>query len=76
VNILRQRGTPSLAFRVVPIKTATFDELELPQICKKLILKKAGLLLVTGSGGAGKSTAQAALLDYLNENARRHVITI
>ena len=76
VNILRQRSTPSLAFRVVPIKTSTIDELELPQICKKLILKKAGLILVTGSSGAGKSTTQAAMLDYLNENARRHVITI
>jgi twitching motility protein PilT len=76
VNILRQRGTPSLAFRVVPIKSSTIDDLELPQICKKLILKNAGLILVTGSSGAGKSTTQAAMVDYLNENARRHVITI
>jgi len=76
VNILKQRGTPSLAFRLVPIKIATIDELELPQICKSLILKKAGLILVTGKSGAGKSTTQSAMLDYLNENARRHVITI
>ena len=76
VNVLRQRGTPSLAFRVVPIKVATIDDLELPQICKTLILKKAGLILVTGSSGAGKSTTQSAMIDYLNENARRHVITI
>jgi twitching motility protein PilT len=58
VNVLRQRGTPSLAFRVVPIKVATIDDLELPQICKSLILKKAGLILVTGSSGAGKSKAR------------------
>ena len=76
VNVLRQRGTPSLAFRVVPIKVATIDDLELPQICKSLILKKAGLILVTGSSGAGKSTTQSAMIDYLNETARRHVITI
>jgi len=76
VNVLRQRGTPSLAFRVVPIKIATIDELELPKICKKLIVKRAGLILVTGSSGAGKSTTQAAMIDYLNQNARRHVITI
>jgi twitching motility protein PilT len=76
VNVLRQRGTPSLAFRVVPIKISTIDDLELPQICKKLILKKAGLILVTGSSGAGKSTTQSAMIDYLNQNARRHVITI
>jgi twitching motility protein PilT len=76
VNVLRQRGTHSLAFRVVPMKIATIDELELPQICKKLILKKSGLILVTGSSGAGKSTTQSAMLDYLNQNAKRHVITI
>lgn len=76
VNVLRQRGTPSLAFRVVPIKVATIDELELPKILKKLIVKKAGLILVTGSSGAGKSTTQSAMIDYLNQNARRHVITI
>jgi twitching motility protein PilT len=76
VNVLRQRGTPSLAFRVVPIKVATIEELELPKILKKLIVKKAGLILVTGSSGAGKSTTQSAMIDYLNQNARRHVITI
>ena len=76
VNVLKQRGTPSLAFRIVPIKISTIDELELPQICKKLILKKSGLILVTGSSGAGKSTTQSAMIDYLNQNARRHVITI
>jgi twitching motility protein PilT len=63
VNVLRQRGTPSLAFRLVPIKISTIDELELPQICKKLILKKSGLILVTGSSGAGKSTTQSAMID-------------
>ena len=76
VNALRQRGTASLAFRVVPIRVPTIDELELPAICKKIILKKAGLILVTGSSGAGKSTTQTAMIDYLNQNARRHVITI
>jgi twitching motility protein PilT len=76
VNVLRQRGTPSLAFRVVPVKVATIDDLELPQICKSLILKKAGLILVTGSSGAGKSTTLSAMIDYLNVNAMRHVITV
>lgn len=76
VNVLRQRGTPSMAFRVVPIKVSTIDELELPKILKKIILKKSGLILVTGSSGAGKSTTQSAMIDFLNQNARRHVITI
>jgi twitching motility protein PilT len=70
-----KEGHP-VAFRLVPIKISTIDELELPQICKKLMLKKAGLILVTGSSGAGKTTTQTAMIDYLNQNARRHVITI
>jgi len=76
VNVLKQRGSVSLAFRVVPVRILSIDELELPQICKKIILKKAGLILVTGHSGAGKSTTQAAMIDYLNQNARRHIITI
>ena len=76
VNVLRQRGSVSLAFRVVPIRISSIDELELPQICKRIILRKAGLILVTGSSGAGKSTTQAAMIDYLNQNSRRHIITI
>jgi len=76
VNVLRQRGTPSLAFRVVPFKVSTIEELELPSICKTLIMRKSGLILVTGSSGAGKSTTQSAMVDYLNENAMKHVITI
>ena len=76
VNALRQRGTTSLAFRVVPFKVQTIDELEMPQICKTLIMKKSGLILITGSSGAGKSTTQSAMIDYLNENVMRHVITI
>jgi twitching motility protein PilT len=76
VNALRQRGTTSLAFRVVPFKVQTIDELEMPAICKTLIMKKSGLILITGSSGAGKSTTQSAMIDYLNENVMRHVITI
>lgn len=76
VNVLRQRGSISLAFRLVPVRIPSIDELELPQIFKKLILKRAGLILVTGHTGAGKSTTQAAMLDYLNQSARRHIITI
>jgi twitching motility protein PilT len=76
INVLRQRGSLSLAFRVVPVRISSIDELELPQILKKIILKHAGLVLVTGSSGAGKSTTLAAMVDYLNQTARRHVITI
>jgi len=76
VSVMQQRGSISLAFRLVPFKVFTIDELELPPICKELILKPRGLILVTGPTGSGKSTTMAAMLNYLNENVARNVITI
>jgi twitching motility protein PilT len=76
VNVLRQRGTMSLAFRLVPSSVPSVDELGLPQVCKTLILKPRGLVLVTGPAGSGKSTTLAAMINHLNENATRSVITI
>ncbi|MFC2023099.1 type IV pilus twitching motility protein PilT [Chloroflexota bacterium] len=76
VSVLRQRGTLSIAFRLVPLRVLTIDELELPQICKNLVLKPRGLILVTGPTGSGKSTSLAAMINHLNENDERNVITI
>ena len=76
VNVLRQRGTLSLAFRLVPFRISTIDELGLPQILKRLIIKPRGLILVTGPTGSGKSTTLAAMIDYLNGSARSNIITI
>ena len=76
VNALIQRGSMSLAFRTVPRDVPSIDELELPQICKELILKPSGLVLVTGAAGSGKSTTLAAMINHLNKNAKRNVITI
>ena len=75
-NALRQRGTVSLSFRFVPFDVPSIDDLELPQTCKKLILKPGGLILVTGPSGSGKSTTLAAMINHLNDNAKRNVITI
>jgi len=75
-NALRQRGTVSLSFRFVPFDVPSIDDLELPQICKKLILKPRGLILVTGPSGSGKSATLAAMVNHLNENAKRNIITI
>ena len=76
VNVMRQRGTLSICFRVVPTEVASMDSLGLPAIAKTLILKPRGMILVTGPTGSGKSTTMAAMLDYLNQNAARNVITI
>ena len=76
VNVLRQRGTISLAFRLVPFIIPTIDELGLPQLFKELVLKPRGLILVTGPTGSGKSTTLAAMINHLNENDRRNLITI
>jgi twitching motility protein PilT len=76
VNALQQRGTVSLAFHFVPFNVPSIDGLGLPQICKELILRPRGLILVTGPANSGKSTTLAAMINYLNETERRNVITI
>lgn len=76
VSAMRQRGMISLAFRVVPFEIMSIDELGLPQICKQLILKPRGLILVTGPTSSGKSTTMAAMVRHLNENRGCNIITI
>ncbi len=76
VNTMRQRGTLSHVFRLVPHQIPSIEALGLPQICKELIKKSHGLILVTGATGTGKSTTLAAMVNYLNQTATRNVITI
>lgn len=76
VNVLQQRATKGFVFRLIPFKIPSIDELGIPQILKKLVLKPRGLILVTGPTGSGKSTTLAAMIDYLNKNEARSVITI
>ena len=75
-NAAQQRGAISLAVRLLPLKVPTIDELELPLICKELALKPRGLAIVTGPTGSGKTTTQAAMINHLNINENRHVVTI
>jgi twitching motility protein PilT len=76
VNVSRQRGTLSLAFRHVAYTIPTIDELGLPSVCKALALRKKGLIVVTGPTGSGKSTTLAAMIGHLNKHASRNVICI
>ena len=76
INAFMQRDTISLAIRRVPFKVPSIDELGLPAICKFLALKPRGLVLVTGRTGTGKSTTLASVIDHLNKNEARNIITI
>jgi twitching motility protein PilT len=75
-NAAQQRGSISLAVRLLPPKIPTLDELELPAICKELATKPRGLVIVTGPTGSGKSTTIAAMIQHLNNHETRHVVTI
>ena len=76
VNVLRQRGTLSFAFRIIPFHIPTLDELGMPPVLKQLALKRRGLILVTGQTGSGKSTTMASLINFLNETESLNIITI
>jgi twitching motility protein PilT len=76
VNVLRQRSTLAFAIRLIPFNIPTIDQMKLPLICKDLILKPRGLILITGPAGSGKSTTMAAMIDHLNETESRNIITI
>jgi twitching motility protein PilT len=76
VNVLQQRGTMAIAFRLVPYEVPTIGGFGLPQILKEIVLKPRGLILVTGPTGAGKSTTLAAMINHLNENKKRSIVTI
>ena len=75
-NIFLQRGAVSGAFRSIPFKILTFDELGLPPIVAELASKPRGLVLVTGPTGSGKSTTLASILDKINAETRQHIVTV
>jgi twitching motility protein PilT len=76
INASMQRGSIALSIRCLPVRIPTIDELGLPDTYRKLILKRRGLVLVTGPTSSGKSTTQAAMIDYLNQHESRKVITV
>ncbi len=75
-NAAMQRGTLSLVLRLLPMKIPTIEELGLPGICKELVLRPRGLVVVSGPTGSGKSTTLAAMINYLNQTTNRCVVTI
>jgi len=75
-NFLKQTRGYGCVFRLIPTKIMTLDQLGIPPVVKEFGHLRGGLVLVTGPTGSGKSTTLAALLDYINSNFSRHMVTI
>ena len=75
VSVFRQRGDIAMVLRLIPNELLTFDQIGLPEISKELIRRPRGLFIVTGPTGSGKTTSLATMLDYINMNMDRHIIT-
>jgi twitching motility protein PilU len=76
VNVLRQRGSVAMVIRRIKFDIRSIDELGLPTVLKDLAIKKAGLVLVVGATGSGKSTTLAAMIDYRNSYGPGHIISV
>lgn len=76
VNVYRQRLGIAVAFRIIPNKIPSLENIRAPQVLNKLIEARKGLILVTGPTGSGKSTTLAAMISEINELQHKHIITI
>ena len=75
-NYLKQTGGYACVFRLIPTKIATLEQLGIPKVVEEFGKMRSGLVLVTGPTGSGKSTTLAALIDFININFSRHIITV
>jgi twitching motility protein PilT len=75
-NYFKQSEGYAAAFRLIPTKIATLEELGIPAVVKQFAYLRGGLVLVTGPTGSGKTTTQAALIDFINNNFSKHVVTV
>jgi len=75
-NYFKQSNGYGATFRLIPTKIATLEELGIPLVVKELVNVRGGLVLITGPTGSGKTTTQAALVDHINQNFAKHVVTI
>jgi twitching motility protein PilT len=77
ISIFMQRNWPSLVIRNVHSSVGSFEELNLPsEVLKKLSMETRGLILLTGSAGSGKSTTIASIIEFINNNCNRHILTV
>jgi len=76
VAVFRQRGDIAIALRLIPNQLLSFEQIGLPPICKELVRRPRGLYIVTGPTGSGKTTSLATMIDFINTNLERHIITV
>ncbi|MCM3669904.1 type IV pilus twitching motility protein PilT [Mesobacillus maritimus] len=76
VNAFTQRGAVAIAIRVISTSIPSIDDLKMPAVLKHITEKPQGLVLVTGPTGSGKSTTLASMINYMNQNMRKHIITL
>ena len=76
VSVFKQKGMCSLVLRKIPNKILTLDQIGLPKMAEQICRRPRGIFLVTGPTGSGKTTTLAAMINYINENFDRHIITM
>jgi len=76
VNILRQRSSFMIVMRSIPFDVPSFETLGLPQVLGQIATAERGMILVTGVTGSGKSSTMAAIINHINQNQHKHVLTL
>ena len=76
VAVFKQRGSIGIVLRRIPSQFLTFEQLRMPEAIRSLIVRPRGLLLVTGPTGSGKTTSLASMVNFINDNYDRHIITL